>query len=123
MVNEARITPCKEALKDPPQPCKFQKKKTASIEVDFTPEFVTEGMHVQMYWPNGFMDLPLAGMETNACKTTTCPSVSGVKQTYRYDLEIATYFPLSTYDVKWVLKGNDEETQQCCFIYRIKITK
>jgi len=114
-VNDIRITPCKGFAKS--GFCRFKLNTVAHLEVDFTPKFESPTVHSQMYW-NGFIELPLVGMDTDGCKTTNCPTKSGEKQTYTYDLMIQ--YPSGIYEVKHLITGNNTENQKCCFLFKIK---
>lgn len=69
------------------------------------------------------MDLPLLGMDYDACKYTTCPVAVGKQQKYKYDLLIAKSFPAATYDVKYKLINDDNDKEQCCILIKIKIVR
>ncbi|GJQ82334.1 hypothetical protein Trydic_g407 [Trypoxylus dichotomus] len=117
-VNEVRIDPCKEASRN--QACRIKRGKLASIDVYFTPKIAAQTLHSQPYWYNGINHIPLEGMDTDGCKTTTCPLQSGVKQQYRYELQLKPDYPLATYTVRWNLTSG---TDGCCFSVRLKLTR
>ena len=50
--------------------------------------------------------LPLPRMDTNACKTTTCPLVEGNRQTYTYHLFVSSGYPPvnQPHTTQWNLK-------------------
>jgi len=114
-VSEVRITPCKGFAKY--GYCKFKNGNVAHLEVDIIPNFNSNTLHSQLYW-HGFVELPLVGMETDACKTSQCPTKSGEKQTYVYDLTIR--YPSATYEVKHVITGANKDTEKCCHLFKIK---
>lgn len=83
-------------------------------------EFSSDSLHSRAYWDNGLVDLPLLDMETDGCKTTTCPIVEGNRQTYSYDLKLSRAFPTGVYLVKWRLTGENDD-DQCCFKFKIQL--
>ena len=44
-------------------------------------------------WAMSNAQLPLPNMDTDACKTTTCPVKIGNRQTYTYNLHISPVYP------------------------------
>lgn len=58
------------------------------------PVYADKELTGRAYWANQLVDLPLLGMDTNACNYTTCPIKANQKQTYDYKLEISSYFPV-----------------------------
>ncbi|KAJ1522528.1 hypothetical protein ONE63_001715 [Megalurothrips usitatus] len=117
-VQEVRISPCPEAAKG--DPCKIKRGNSASISVDFTPTFDDSELSGRAYWSNQLVDLPLLGMDTQACNYTSCPLKANQKQTYTYNLEISNFFPVRAYNVKWKLWNDKTE---CCFVTGIKLIK
>lgn len=87
-----------------------------------TPEFAVDSLHSQAYWASGRMDLPLVGMENDGCKMTTCPLAAGNTQPYRWTLDVDKKFPSRQYNVKMMMKSQDEK-KFCCFMFNIKLTK
>ncbi|KAF5301412.1 hypothetical protein FQA39_LY02141 [Lamprigera yunnana] len=111
-VNEVQIDPCSEAASK--KPCKIKRGKPASITIDYTPHFSCDRLTGEAT----YLDQLLPQMETDACKTTTCPVVSGTTQKYTYNLMISRKFPSGIFNVKWTLTGaNDDD--QCCVIMKI----
>lgn len=50
--------------------------------------------HGEVYSADDEEDLPLNGMNTNACQFTTCPIRPSTKHTYTYTLPLAKKFPV-----------------------------
>ena len=117
-VTALRVTPCPESAED--KPCKIKRGNSVQLSVDFTPTHADTELSGRAYWSNQLVDLPLLGMDTNACNYTSCPLKANEKQTYTYNLEISNFFPVRAYDVKWKL-WNDET--ECCFIVPIKLIR
>lgn len=65
----------------------------------------------------------MPSMEKDACKTTQCPTTIDQLQTYKYNLKIDNYFPISTFEVKMILQGDNPDEEQCCFGFKSKIIK
>ena len=120
VVNSLTIDPCGEAASN--SPCKFKRGKSAHMTVEVTPDFDTEKADAKWYWENGNTDLPLMGVETDACKSIDCPVKKGLKTTYNFDLDINRRWPLQTFDIKWRLTG-DTPDKECCFVTAIKISR
>lgn len=57
-------------------------------------EWDSESLHGQVYSVTDDGDLPMAGMNTNACEHTICPVHSSARQTYNYTLQLAKKFPV-----------------------------
>ncbi|XP_055384636.1 MD-2-related lipid-recognition protein-like [Condylostylus longicornis] len=117
-VSNVKINPCPEAASN--KPCVIKRGKTADIEFDFIPKNDADSLVGQVYWATE-ADLPLTGMDTDACKHTACPVVKGTKQTYKYSLQIAKKFPINTYDIKWRLTSGNKV--DCCFITAIELKR
>ncbi|PZC84585.1 MD-2-related lipid-recognition protein [Helicoverpa armigera] len=111
-VSEVRITPCTQTNK-----CLFRKGSDAAISFDFTPNFSTSKLKTMVYWANGAVDLPFMGFGTNdACTYTSCPAQPGQAQTLNYNLHISKKLPKGTYNLKWKVWDEDNETGHlCCF--------
>ncbi|XP_046432667.1 MD-2-related lipid-recognition protein-like [Neodiprion fabricii] len=118
-VHEVRVKPCKEATSK--KPCRIKRGQEASISFDFTPNFSSDNLQSSAYWANDMQDIGFPGMNTNACGNTACPTTSGTKQTYSYELAISKSFPVRIFNVKWKLWN--EEAQECCILFQIKLTK
>ncbi|XP_040170042.1 MD-2-related lipid-recognition protein-like [Anopheles arabiensis] len=118
-IHEVSISPCPEAAEG--VACTVYRGTNVSISFDFTPEFAANELTADVSWTQPNFDLPFVGMDTAACKSTKCPTVSGTRQTYAYDLPIKKSYPPKHYDVKWKLTG--ENSESCCFIVQINITK
>ncbi|XP_012256338.2 MD-2-related lipid-recognition protein-like [Athalia rosae] len=118
-IHEVRVNPCREAAQG--KPCRIKRGRNAGITFDYTPNFSSDTLQNRAYWTRPGGDLPFIGMNLNACNATVCPSVSGQKQTYSYQLSISQSFPARTYDVKWKLWN--QEQQECCFVFQIKLYK
>lgn len=63
-------------------------------------EWDSESLHGQVYSVTDDGDLPMAGMNTNACEHTSCPIHSSARQTYNYTLQLAKKFPVVS-DNEW----------------------
>lgn len=118
-VSNVHINPCPEA--DEGHPCRVKKGRTVSISYDLTPTFRIETLESQAYWPNGRVDLPLVGMETDGCKSTTCPIEENTTKSYQWHLDVDKKFPTRQYTVKMMMKSQEENF--CCFLFTIKLTK
>ncbi|OXU21672.1 hypothetical protein TSAR_010171 [Trichomalopsis sarcophagae] len=91
-IHEVRVLPCKEAVQG--KACNLKKGEDAKISFDFTPKFDASKVESRAYWPNQLVDLPLMGMESDACKDgTTCPLAKDTKYTYNINLPISKKFP------------------------------
>ncbi|XP_015114239.1 MD-2-related lipid-recognition protein [Diachasma alloeum] len=118
-VHELRINPCAEAAEG--KPCRVKRGTDASIEFDYTTNFAADTLQGRAYWANKLMDVPFLGMETNACLSTPCPLKADTKQTYKMALHVDTKYPARSFDVKWKLWNQQE--QECCIVFQIKLTK
>ncbi|CAL7950220.1 unnamed protein product [Xylocopa violacea] len=118
-IHEVYIDPCKEAAES--KPCKLKRGITGNITFHYTPTFSSEKVEGRMFWASQVMDIPFLGMDPNACLATTCPLEAGKMNTYHVDVPILNKYPVRTYDLKW--KMWNEEGQECCFLFQIKITK
>uniref|UniRef100_A0AAG5DNI6 MD-2-related lipid-recognition domain-containing protein n=1 Tax=Anopheles atroparvus TaxID=41427 RepID=A0AAG5DNI6_ANOAO len=118
-INEVSITPCPEAEEG--RACTVYRGTNVSITFDFTPEFAAKELSADVSWTQPSMDLPFIGMDTEACKYTSCPAESGKRQTYSYDLPIKKSYPPKHYDVKWKLTSENKDS--CCLVVQINITK
>merc|ERR1712137_1045618 len=68
-VQDVRITPCSD-----PRRCVLKKNTNVAIEIDYTPTQNSTGpMTASAAWAMSNAQLPLPNMDTDACKTTTCP--------------------------------------------------
>jgi len=123
-VHEVRVVPCPEAEEN--KPCKVKRGKSATIEFDYTAQWGSSAAWGQVYSVTDDGDLPLAGMDTDACEYTACPIQSSARQTYAYTLPLAKKFPVGTYTIKWVLRNPakpENTSDRCCFTTRIKLAK
>ncbi|KAL0123573.1 hypothetical protein PUN28_005826 [Cardiocondyla obscurior] len=117
-VHEVRVDPCTEAAEK--KPCSQKRGRNATISFDYTSQF-GGSLSSRAYWASEIVDLPFLGMSTDACTSTVCPGTPGQKQTYTNVIHISKKFPPRTYDVKWKLWN--EQEQECCFIFQIKLIK
>lgn len=108
-------------------------------------EFSADELTATAYWKSSLRDLPLAGMDTNACNFMTCPVEKNVKTTYNFNLEISKKFPTvnfmqnnfklsfhfiiylfiyyrfqSSYNIKWKFAHGDKV---CCAYLKIALIK
>lgn len=118
-IHEVYLDPCAEAKDE--KPCKVKRGITANMTFHYTPDFTSDKMNVRIFWASQVMDIPFLGMDPNACLSTTCPVVAGQRNVYHADIPILKKYPVRTYDIKW--KIWNEEEQECCFMFQIKITK
>ncbi|KAG7198056.1 hypothetical protein KM043_018228 [Ampulex compressa] len=119
IVHEVRVNPCQEAAEH--KPCKLKRGHAANISFNYTANFEGTELKSRAYWSSEVADLPFMGMSTNACSATPCPAVSGLTQIYNTSLNISKTFPVRTYKLKWKLWN--EEEQECCFMFYIKLQK
>ncbi|XP_050447365.1 MD-2-related lipid-recognition protein-like [Cataglyphis hispanica] len=117
-IHEVRVNPCREASER--KPCSLKKGRNASIIFDYTSEF-SGNLFSRAYWASEIVDLPFLGMPLDACESTICPATPGEQQTYSVILPISKKFPTRTYDLKWKLWN--EQEQECCFMFQIKLVK
>jgi Niemann-Pick C2 protein len=117
-IHEVRVDPCREAAEK--KPCSLKRGSDASINFDYTPQF-NGNLSSRAYWASEIVDLPFVGMPLDACTSTVCPASPGQKQSYSVLLHISKKFPARTYDVKWKLWN--EQEQECCFMFQIKLVK
>ncbi|XP_012218559.1 MD-2-related lipid-recognition protein [Linepithema humile] len=117
-IHEVRVDPCREA--EEKKPCFLRRGRNASISFDYTTDF-SGNLNSRAYWASEIMDLPFLGMPLDACPATTCPATPGQRQTYQIYLPISKKFPARTYDLKWKLWN--EQGQECCFMFPIKLLK
>ncbi|XP_012533140.2 MD-2-related lipid-recognition protein [Monomorium pharaonis] len=117
-IHEVRVDPCREA--EERKPCTLKKGRNASISFDYTTQFSGQ-LSSRAYWASEIVDLPFLGMPLDACLSTVCPALPGQKQTYSIFLPISKKFPARTYDLKWKLWN--EQEQECCFMFPIKLVK
>ncbi|XP_018316923.1 MD-2-related lipid-recognition protein [Mycetomoellerius zeteki] len=118
IIHEVRVDPCREA--EERKPCFLKKGQDASISFDYTPQF-NGSLSSRAYWASEIVDLPFLGMPLDACQSTVCPASPGQKQTYSVALPISKKFPSQTYNLKWKLWN--EQEQECCFMFQIKLIK
>lgn len=66
-------------------------------------EWDSANAHGQVYSVTDDADLPLAGMNTNACDYTSCPIQASDKKTYNYTLPLQKKFPVvSKYTIQFI---------------------
>ncbi|XP_066583252.1 MD-2-related lipid-recognition protein-like [Prorops nasuta] len=118
-VHSVDVQPCKEAAEG--KPCRLKRGNDASISFNYTANFEGQQLESRAYWASEVIDLPFIGMETNACLSTVCPAVPGQQQVYTIQLPISRQFPVRAYDLKWKLWN--EQKQECCFMFAIKLHK
>ncbi|XP_033325286.1 MD-2-related lipid-recognition protein [Megalopta genalis] len=118
-VNEVYINPCKEIADS--KPCKLKRGITSNMTIHFTPNFTSDTMTGRVFWASQLTDIPFLGMDANACLSTTCPVKAGERNTFFTEIPILKKYPVRMYDLKWRI-WNDQN-QECCFMYQIKITK
>ncbi|KAJ2937466.1 hypothetical protein O0L34_g19172 [Tuta absoluta] len=113
-INEIRIDPCEGG-----KTCKIKTGTDAKISFDFTPHFTTSSLTTAaVYQTETF-----AGMETDGCKCTKCPTVSGTQQTYNSILHIGKKLPKGKYEFKYSVTDATNSTNDCCFIAKVKLVR
>lgn len=90
-VHEVRVDPCPESAQN--KPCVMVRGTNATIAFDYTPDFSSQVATAKAFWASA-VDLPFAGLDQEGCKYTTCPVVSGQRQSYSYDLPIMKSYPM-----------------------------
>ncbi|XP_060823354.1 MD-2-related lipid-recognition protein-like [Bombus pascuorum] len=118
-IDEVYIDPCKESAEG--KPCKLKRGVVGNMTFHYTPSFSSEKIQGRIFWASQVMDIPFLGMSPDACLSTSCPIEAGQKNTYHVEVPILKKYPVRTYDLKW--KIWNEEEQECCFMFQIKITK
>ncbi|XP_043476549.1 MD-2-related lipid-recognition protein-like [Leptopilina heterotoma] len=118
-IQNVQVDPCKEAVNN--LPCRLKKGLDAQISFNYTANFNAENASSQAYWDSGILDLPLAGMNTDACKNTKCPIVKNENSNYDIKIHINKLFPSKEFKVKWKLWDNAQQNELCCFTINIKI--
>ncbi|XP_053981491.1 MD-2-related lipid-recognition protein-like [Hylaeus volcanicus] len=118
-IHEVYVDPCKEAAEG--KPCKLRRGIISNITFHYTPSFEAENLQSRVYWASQMMDIPFLGMDADACLFTMCPIVPGQRNTYQAQIHILKKYPIRMYDLKW--RVWNEQEQECCFMFQIKITK
>ncbi|XP_076632822.1 MD-2-related lipid-recognition protein [Colletes latitarsis] len=118
-VHEVYVDPCKEAIEG--KPCKIKRGIIGNMTFHYTPSFAAENLQTRIYWASQMMDIPFLGMNPDACLSTACPVVAGQRGVYHAEINILKKYPIRMYDIKW--KIWNEQEQECCFMFQIKITK
>ncbi|XP_017886992.1 MD-2-related lipid-recognition protein-like [Ceratina calcarata] len=118
-VHEVNIDPCKEAAEN--KPCKLKRGIVGNMTFHYTPTFSSDKLEGRIYWVSQLADIPFLGLNSNACLMTNCPIEAGQKNIYRVQVPILKEYPVRTYNLKWKIWNDQEE--ECCFQYQIKITK
>ncbi|XP_071867431.1 MD-2-related lipid-recognition protein isoform X2 [Bombus fervidus] len=118
-IHEVYIDPCKESAEG--KPCKLKRGVVGNMTFHYTPSFSSEKIQGRIFWASQVMDIPFLGMSPDACLSTSCPIEAGQRNTYHVEVPILKKYPVRTYDLKW--KIWNEEEQECCFMFQIKITK
>ncbi|XP_076167612.1 MD-2-related lipid-recognition protein [Ptiloglossa arizonensis] len=118
-IHEVNLDPCKEAAEG--KPCKIKKGITGNITFQYTPNFSADTLQGRVYWATQATDIPFLGMDSDACLSTPCPVLADQKSTYHAEIHILKKYPVRTFDLKW--KIWNEQEQECCFMFQIKITK
>ncbi|XP_026332558.1 MD-2-related lipid-recognition protein-like [Hyposmocoma kahamanoa] len=118
IIEKIRMTPCSTPKKE----CSIKRKFNASIEFDFTPKFVAENLVAIIVWTNGpTSEIEFPGFDKDGCKFTTCPTADGVTQSLLYSLHIGQKEPVGAYQLKWKLYDINNESNQCCFKFRVRV--
>jgi len=114
-VHDVRIIPCEDGKR-----CVLKKGTNVTVEIDFTPSISSSApVTAAAHWAlSSRSQLPLPRMDTNACKTTTCPLAEGNRQTYTYHLFVSSGYPPRNYNVKWTLTARPFVM---CIFFPIKI--
>lgn len=101
--------------------CTLKRRKPSHMSFDYTAPFDAETLEASLVWVNNDNELPLASMDKDACKYTTCPVKNAEKQNYSIDIPIESKFPLGAFTIKWTLKA--PSGKQCCFMHDIKLVR
>jgi len=101
-IHRVQINPCENRAR-----CVFRKNTNVTIDIDFTPtvgssQAVTADV-LGVLRKNYQISLP--SMDSDACKSLSCPLVANTRQTYTYRLFIQSSYPSRKYLVKWILRG------------------
>ncbi|KAH8384225.1 MD-2-related lipid-recognition protein-like [Drosophila serrata] len=121
IIHEVRVDPCPQAEKR--QACNIRRRRSSQISFDFEPKFDADQLDITLGWAKSETEeLMLPTLERDACKSTTCPARSGVKQTYTTDVPIEAKFPLSPYTIRWAIK-DPASGKRCCFTIDIKVVR
>ncbi|XP_017039405.1 MD-2-related lipid-recognition protein [Drosophila ficusphila] len=120
-VHQVRVTPCPEALSN--AACHIRRRHRFEMSFDFTPQFDADTLDASLGWAKSeTVELPLLTMDREACKYTTCPVRSGVRQTYTNNMPADAKFPLSSYTIRWSLR-DPASGKRCCFTHDIKVVR
>ncbi|KAH8232519.1 hypothetical protein KR032_008615 [Drosophila birchii] len=120
-IHEVRVNPCPQAEKR--QACHIRRRRASQMSFDFEPKFDADQLEITLGWAKSETEeLMLPTLERDACKSTTCPARSGVKQTYTTDVPIEAKFPLSPYTIRWAIK-DPVSNKRCCFTIDIKVVR
>ncbi|BES93393.1 coagulation [Nesidiocoris tenuis] len=119
-ITNVQVIPCPEALTG--EPCKVKRGTSATLSFDFTPHWASSGpLKTRAYWAH-ILDLPFVGMDTDACKYTSCPYVDGQKNSYNFTLELAKQYIAQRYDIKFrIWEEEAEPRKECCLLFKLKL--
>ncbi|XP_076658720.1 MD-2-related lipid-recognition protein [Halictus rubicundus] len=118
-VDEVYIEPCREAAES--KACKVRRGTNTNMTIHYTPNFSSDVMTGRIFWASQLTDIPFLGMDPNACLLTSCPVKAGERNTFYTEIPILKKYPVRMYDLKWRIWN--EQNQECCFMFQIKITK
>ncbi|XP_050423188.1 MD-2-related lipid-recognition protein-like [Adelges cooleyi] len=121
-ITKVNIDPCPEALEN--RPCEVPLGITASITLNYIPDFNSTVPKTRLYSVKSILDIPFLGMDTNACLYTACPVRSGVPSRYTFQLHVSTLYPRNSYLVKLRLWDDDSrasEDDECCMTFDLAL--
>ncbi|KAF6205702.1 hypothetical protein GE061_019875 [Apolygus lucorum] len=121
-ISNLQINPCPEAASN--EPCKIKRGSSATLTYNFTPRWApgAGAIKTRAYWA-AVVDLPFLGMDSDACKFTTCPIVKDQQNFYNFTLFIEKKYPAQKYDIKFrIWEDEAEPKKECCVVFQLKLT-
>ncbi|XP_076328576.1 mite group 2 allergen-like Ixo r 2 isoform X1 [Tachypleus tridentatus] len=102
-ITAIRVEPCET------EPCSFFRGKTVVAEVDFVANQDSQNLINDIKAKVILINVPFPGLKMNACEDNgiTCPITKGQTYTYRFSLEVKTWFPKISTTVTWRVKGDE----------------
>jgi len=86
--------------------CSMQKGKQVQLSFDFVSNQDTSKVNFGWSANVGGVDIPVPGIETDACKHLSCPLVKGQKYVFTFQMVIPTLLPNIKADNTYTLKGD-----------------
>ncbi|KAL1455088.1 hypothetical protein WDU94_009207 [Cyamophila willieti] len=121
-VHSVKIDPCFQENGLATDPCELRRGvDNATLVMEYTTDFNTTDHVLQMaHKSEPIADIPLEGMDTEACHYTTCPIIAGERSTYTFPIEIKEVYPEGPYTIKWKLWNDGEAIKEaCCLKFKI----